>query len=171
MKYTESFVFYESVRAQVEHIEKCLGKERAYDVLLSIIDYGLYGIEPPEEYMLYGLDTICCAIDGAKQRYDKSVENGKRGGRKKEISREKVKELKDKGYTNKDIAEELNCSVSAIEKIIAEFRKNTIKTDFTASQQQPIKTAGTHNNLNENVNDNDNEKDNGKFSDKLYFDL
>ena len=39
-----------------------------------------------------------------------------RGGRPRKVDIEELKRLKSKGYTNKQIAKKMNCSVSAIEK-------------------------------------------------------
>lgn len=144
----QSFVLYESTYKQIEILEKRLGAEEAYKFIKAIMAFGLYGEVPEEEssVWLYGFEQSITSISAAKTRYTAAVENGKKGGRKKTIDDNKVIELKeDWGFTNKEIAEELNCSVSSVEKIIANYRKN-------------------QKNLNENENNNDNfnfnEKDN-----------
>ena len=137
-----SFVFYESVAKQGDRLANRLGKEVAYDFYKAVIDFGLYGVVPDEseEVWLYGLEQAITSISAAKDRYNAAIENGKKGGRPKEVNEDKVLELKNQGMTNKQVAEELKCSVSTIEKINAKNRKN-------------------RKNLNDNVNDNVNEKE------------
>jgi hypothetical protein len=134
----ESFVMYESVFKQMEILEKRLGKEVAYDFIKAIATFGLYGEMPEEDSMvwLYGFEQSITSISAAKTRYEAAVENGKKGGRPKKINEKEVIDLKKVwGFSNKEIAEELNCSVSSVEKILANYRKN-------------------QKNLNENDNDN-----------------
>lgn len=139
-----SFVFYESVAKQGDRLANRLGKEVAYDFYKAVIDFGLYGVVPDEseEVWLYGLEQAITSISAAKDRYNAAIENGKKGGRPKEVNEDKVLELKNQGMTNKQVAEELKCSVSTIEKINAKNRKNR---------------KNLNDNVNVNVNDNDND--------------
>lgn len=150
----ESFVLYESAYKQFKTIKDRLGKDAACDLIDDIMQFGLYGVIPPEESnsYLYGFEQIITSIANAKDRYQTAVENGKRGGRKPIIDRQKVLELKATGLTNKEVAAQVGCSVSSVEKIISENREKTVKT------------VKTHNNLNDNVNDNENEKGNGLWA-------
>ena len=73
----ESFVFYETFAKQL----KLLDKELRYKFYEAIIDYGLYEIKPD----FTGLEACAWlpiqeAIDNAKARRIKNMENGKRGG-------------------------------------------------------------------------------------------
>lgn len=123
----ESFVLYESVFKQTELLSKKLGKETAFDFIEAIMAFGLYGELPDEEssVWLYGFEQSITSISAAKTRYQAAKENGKKGGRPKTINEEEVMELKEIwGYTNKEIADELKCSTSSVEKIIAKNRKN-----------------------------------------------
>lgn len=156
----ESFVLYESVFKQTEILSKKLGKEAAFDFIESIMAFGLYGELPDEEstVWLYGFEQSITSISAAKTRYQAAIENGKKGGRKKSIDDTKVMDLKEKGYTNKQIAEELKCSVSSVEKIVAKIRKNQ-------------KNLNDNVNVNVNVNVNDNENVNDNINNNLVEDL
>ena len=138
-----SFVLYESVYKQFELLKK-RKPEVAGDFIEAIMEFGLYGVIPDEEsdIWLYGFEQSITSISAAKDRYNTAIENGKKGGRPKEVDQTKVLELKNKGMTNNQVAKELNCSVSTIEKVNAKNRKN-------------------RKNPNENVNDNENENENG----------
>lgn len=123
---TESFVMYESVYKQLQILEKRLGAETAMLFLNAVMEFGLYGVLPDEdsEVWLYGFEQTITSIHAAKDRHAAAIENGKKGGRKKTIDDTKVIELKEKGLTNKKIAEELGCSESSVEKIWTAHRKN-----------------------------------------------
>lgn len=143
---SESFVLYESVYKQAAILEKRLGKEVAFNFINAVMEFGLYGVLPDEddEVWMYGFEQTITSIGAAKDRYNAAVENGKKGGRPQKVDRDKVIELKLKGFTNSQIAQQLVCSVSTVEKITAEYRKN-------------------QKNLNENDNVNVNENDKTEF--------
>ena len=142
----DSFVFYASFYKQIEILEKRLGKETAYDFLKAVIEFGLFGALPEEdsEVMLYGFEQTIASIGAAKKRWEAAKENGKKGGRPKMIDDKKVLELRAAGMTLQSIADQVGCSVSSVEKIVAADRKN---------QKNHIKTL-TNPNVNVNVNGN-----------------
>ena len=58
------------------------------------------------------------AIDASKASYQNRVAQGKTGGKKAKIDREKAIELKQSGmYTNQEIADMLGCSKSTIDHL------------------------------------------------------
>lgn len=136
-----SFVFYATNLEVIETLEET-DKELANNFMKAIIEYGIYGeYENTNPIIKVLMVQAGFGIDKAKDRYATAVENGKKGGRPKTVDEDKVRELKGQGLTNKQIAEELKCSVSSVEKINAKNRKN-------------------RKNLNDNVNDNENENEN-----------
>ena len=136
-----SFVFYATNLEVVEALEQT-NPELANDFLKAIVEYGIYGEYKKGNPMIDALMIQTgFGIDKAKDRYAAAIENGKKGGAPKKIDDNRVLELKNQGMTNKQIAKELNCSVSSIEKINAKNRKN-------------------RKNLNDNDNDNDNDNEN-----------
>ena len=52
------------------------------------------------------------------QRYQKAKENGQKGGRPSKISRDVVFELRQRGYTQTQIASALDCHVNSIRNIL-----------------------------------------------------
>lgn len=124
---SESFVLYESVYKQTKILNDKLGTEAAFEFIEAIMAFGLYGEMPEEDssVWLYGFEQSITSIYAAKTRYQAAIENGKKGGRKKTIDDAKVIELKELwGYTDKQIAEELKCSVSSVEKILRKYRES-----------------------------------------------
>ena len=172
----ESFVFYESVAKQGDRLANKLGKEVAYDFYKAVIDFGLYGVLPDEDsdVWLYGFEQTITSIDAAKDRYAAAIENGKKGGRPKKIDDDRVLELKKQGMTNKQVAEALGCSISSIEKINAESRKNqnnqknqgiiVIENQGSRKNQKNL-----NDNVNVNVNVNNNVNENKKEKEKDIF--
>ena len=78
-----SFVMYESAL----EIARQLPNEYGYKFLLSVCEYGFYGIEPDfsscEPYSLamsLGFTPLRAAIDTSKKRYENCVKNGSGGG-------------------------------------------------------------------------------------------
>ena len=145
-----SFVFYATNLEVIETLEET-DKELANDFMKAIIEYGIYGeYENTNPIIKVLMVQAGFGIDKAKDRYATAVENGKKGGRPKTVDEYKVRELKGQGLTNKQIAEELKCSVSSVEKINAKNRKN-------------------RKNLNDNVNVNVNDNENVNIIDKDFF--
>ena len=138
----DSFVFY---RSFAEVISMIPDAEDKITLLNALIEYGLNGTEPDLQYPLSAMfKQMTSSIEGAQKRYQASVENGKKGGRPKTVDEYKIRELKEQGLTDKQIAEELKCSISSVEKVPVKTRKN-LKVDETRKNQK---------NPNDNVNDN-----------------
>lgn len=144
-----SFVMYESFYKQAQILEKKLGKDTAYDFLNAVMEFGLYGVVPDEDddVWMYGFEQTITSIDKAKDRYNKAVENGKKGGRPKKYDDQLILELKKQGLSNSQIAVRLGCSTRTVERAIAEI-----------TGRESDKTDKRGQNLNDNVNDNVNVK-------------
>lgn len=126
---TESFVFYESTYKNYSRLKKLVGLEAADKFLEAVCDYGLYGVIPEEDDIVwtYGLEQTITSISNAKDRYTAARENGMKGGRPSIIDYDKAVELKAEGYTYKAIAKQLGCSVSSLEKYFAKKKKKPEK--------------------------------------------
>lgn len=138
----DSFVFYGNWRTMLDGFDK----ETAKDILWQIMLYGTAGEVDTSNPMINGIVMGCCAagIDKAKDRYANAVDNGKKGGRPTEIDAEHVRELKESGLTNKEIATELGCSTRTVERANRQNRQNL--------------------NININNNNNINNKDNSNIT-------
>lgn len=113
-----SFVFYQTIDQEQRRLYEAEGVETAYGYLLAVINYGLYGITPNEQdrVWLYGLDQTFHTIDTAKNRYNKAVENGRNGGAPAKYDKEKIAQMKAQGVKNEEIAKQVGCSISTVEK-------------------------------------------------------
>lgn len=139
----DSFVFY---RSFAEVISMIPDAEDKITLLNALIEYGLNGTEPDLQYPLSAMfKQMTSSIAGAQKRYQASVENGKKGGRPKTVNESKIRELKEQGLTDKQIAEELKCSISSVEKAPVKTRKNLKVNETRKNQKNP------NDNVNENI--------------------
>lgn len=111
-----SFIFYETFAKQL----KCLDAETRCKFYDAIAEYGLYEIEPD----FTGIELsvwipIKESIDNAKARREKSIDDGKKGGRPEipqEVQDSICEDLKN-GLTQKEIAEKHGVSQQVVSKI------------------------------------------------------
>ena len=146
----DSFVFY---RSFAEVISMIPDAEDQMALLNALIEYGLNGTEPALQYPLSAMfKQMTSSIAGAQKRYQASVENGKKGGRPKTVDEYRIRELKEQGLTDKQIAEELKCSISSVEKVPVKTRKNLKVNDRKNHNNE---TRKNQKNPNDNVNENE----------------
>lgn len=152
---TEKFILYESVYKTAAKLAK-RDEKKAWDYIKAVMEYGLYGIEPDEDddVWLYGLDSSFASIGAAQKRYDKAIENGKKGGRPQKCTVEQAVAAKAQGLTNKEIAEKYGCSERTIENKLREAR---LKESSYEKTEKTIEISEiSSENLNKNINNNNN---------------
>lgn len=153
---TESFVFYESVWKAYKTLRKVFGLEAADHFFECIVEFGLYGVIPPEDDIVYtqGFEQTATSIYHAKVKRHTAIENGKKGGRKERYSAEEVANLKDQGLTNKQIAQQLGYSEETVRIKLKQAKEKT-----TENPNNPLVNLNEKENKNDNetVNKNDNE--------------
>lgn len=157
---TESFVFYESVWKAYITLRDRMGLESAAHFFECIAEFGLYGVMPPDNDIVYtqGFEQTATSIYHAKSKRLTAIENGKKGGRKQRYSAEEVAELKAQGLTNKQIAEKLGYSTETVRVKLKEAKEKT-----TENPNNPLV------NLNENLNRNENGNGNGNDNDFTQY--
>ena len=123
----DSFVFYRTFWDTIQTLKQGGDSERelAYKLMEAIIQYGLNGEYDTSNIIVNGLmQQTIFAIDQAQERYDKSRENGAKGGRpKKGATAKEIKELLAIGKTRKEIATILNISEKTITRRLQEAEK------------------------------------------------
>lgn len=93
----------------------------------AIIEYGIYGeYDNDNPYIDMLMPNITTVVDKAKDRYNKAIANGKKGGRPKKYSDEEMISLYNQGLTYQQIADQLGCSKSTVEKTISKHKKDNI---------------------------------------------
>lgn len=178
---TESFVLYESVYKHIQTLSNRVSDTTALHYINCIMEFGLYGVTPPDddEVWIYGFEQAMTSIYSAKERYNKSKENGKKGGAPERITVEQVADLKAQGLTNKEVANTLGCSTKTVERKNQAFRevqKQTDKTEHNLKDKEKEKEKNNNNSKynetekdTQNTNRNDKEKDNQKSNGNELF--
>lgn len=120
----DSFVFYRTFWDTIQTLKQGGDSERelAYKLMEAIIQYGLNGEYDTSNIIVNGLmQQTIFAIDQAQERYDKSRENGAKGGRpKKGATADEIKELLATGKTRKEVAGILGISEKTISRRLKE---------------------------------------------------
>lgn len=115
-KLEQSFVFYGTTYDTMIELEQ-KSIEDAYKFVKAVAQYGLYGEYDESDPVINALmQQAAFGIDKARNNRKKNVEDGKKGGRKKKFANEVIWELKDKGLTNQQVANQLGCSVKTVER-------------------------------------------------------
>ncbi len=121
--YKSSTVIYESAYSAIEYLQDNTSK---WEAIRGLLRYGFYGESPESENpfinMIY--TQAIPSMKSAKQRYEKAVSDGKRGGRPTEVSTEEIITMKSNGMTNKQIAEQIGCTTKNIENRVAIYNKS-----------------------------------------------
>ena len=119
-----SFVCYKSFLELVEQAE-ATDLNLAHKLAKAIMEYGIRGTYDESDPMLNLLMLqVKDSINRAQERYQRSIENGKLGGRPREYADDTIAELIQQGYTASQIAEQLNCSVRTAQRRIKEYKDN-----------------------------------------------
>ena len=114
----ESFIFYKSF---YKAINKVKDKELKADIYDAICELGLneHVQELDNEVGQIIMELIKPQIMANKDRYEK----GHQGGRPKEYDEQRIEDLILQGYSNKEIEEEIGCSISTIKNIRTKTRQ------------------------------------------------
>lgn len=145
LKEYDSFVFYGSWRELLNGFDK----ETAKEILWQVMLYGTEEELNTDNKMIQSivLGAIAPNIRKAKDKYNKAVIDGKKGGRNKiELPIEDIMKLRKNGTTLGEIARLYECSVDTVTRRIKEYvsgEPQNRKT-FTA---KPHRTAESQQNL------------------------
>lgn len=116
----KSFVFFNSWERYLKTLE--LDKEIDYvnAVARGIIQYGLQGeIENADPTILSRVEAVCSDLmQSSTERYNAAIRGGSRGGRPTMHNPELIKELRARGMTYQQIANELGCSVRTVQRAL-----------------------------------------------------
>lgn len=139
-----AFVFYRSFYEAIKNWSDDI-RLQCYDALTS---YGLNGTYESDNQVVNSLMSVFIPnIDAAQNRYDKAVENGKRGGRPSSISKEEIQELKAEGKTQKQIADMLGIS----ERTVRRYWNGQNYRTQSGHKQDTKRTTGQNSDTN-NIN-------------------
>lgn len=122
MEEKRSFVFFSSWERYLKTLELDRDTNYVNAVARAIIQYGLRGeIENDDPDILSRVEAVCSDLmQSSAIRYNAAVRGGVMGGRPPAYDPEIIKELRDKGLTYRQIADELGCSVRTVQRACME---------------------------------------------------
>ena len=101
--------------------------DQKYKAVEHIMNYSFYGDDSEISDPLVKMIWLQANpnIDAAQQRYDRAVENGKKGGRPSSIDNEKIIALYNKGATQSKIKNTVGCGLSTVKNVIRQYNRET----------------------------------------------
>ncbi len=140
----ESMIVYESAYKAINYLPD---EKLQLEAFRGLMEYGFYGTIPESENPFVNMIFVQAipSMRSAKERYDDSVENGKKGGRPAMVPIEDILKMKHDGMTNKQIAEKLGCSEKNIEKRVSTYNRSlpTNPTNLTVSVSDTVSVSST----------------------------
>ena len=119
MSSKENFVFYAS---WIDIIKAYDATDPGFagELAKQMIYFGVEGKLSTDNPIITGLIQSMCAalIDKSKKRHRACIENGKKGGRKRQFTYEQVIELQNQGFDIQGIADNLTCSTRTVQRIL-----------------------------------------------------
>lgn len=115
------FIFPESVYETARAIADFEGTDKAFKFLDAICQYGLFGKEPDKDDPIQIYFVISkAALDTKKNNILKNTNCGKP---RLDIDMATILTLREQGYTQQQIADELNISVSTVNRRLMAHKK------------------------------------------------
>lgn len=113
----ESMVLYESAYKAINFLPD---DKMKWEAIEGLMKFGFYDLEPESDNSLLKMifTQAVPSMKTAKERYEKAVENGKKGGRPTKASTDEILEMKNKGMSNEEIATETGLTPEAVKKRI-----------------------------------------------------
>lgn len=120
----ESMIIYESAYKAINYLPD---EKLQLEAFKGLMEYGFYGTVPESENPFVNMIFVQAipSMRSAAERYEASVENGKKGGRPASAPIEDILQMKHDGMTNRQIAEKLGCSEKNIEKRISTYNRSS----------------------------------------------
>ena len=120
-----NMVFYESWLETVDAFEKMFGTDFAKETIYALVYLSIREEVKTENDLILGWIKGSCLpnIKAARDRYQKAVEAGKKGGRPKELDYEEIYRLKENGVSVKDIAEEMDLTEESVRCALKRYNR------------------------------------------------
>jgi hypothetical protein len=121
MNEKENFIFIASWASTIESFDEMGQSDIAGELAKQIIYYGVSGEITTQDPIISGIVSSMCAalIEKSKNRHRACIKNGKQGGSPKKYDEEDILYLRDKGFSDKEIADNLGCHVRTVQRILS----------------------------------------------------
>ena len=163
--YTSILILESSLRRAERFIARG-ERDKALDMLMALLRFGAYGMEPDEDSEIYDyIESDLVIMQRARERYNHNIENGKRGGRpKKQFDKELALQLYSEGVPVDEILDSLdNCvSRATLYRFLQEANKQrenlsqNLKTTFENSQNCLKSVSESQNSFEKNFEEKEN---------------
>lgn len=116
------FIFFESWDRYLDTLEEDRDVDYVNAVARAMIKYGLYGdCMTDDETIKRKIDAVCSDLmNNTKARYAASLNNGSQGGRPKKHDPEMIRQLRDSGLSQQEIADQLGCSKRTVQRALGD---------------------------------------------------
>ncbi len=117
-----NFVFYASWYELIEAYDNAGQPEMAAEIAKQIVNYGVTGQITTDNPLIIGIINAMCTtlIDKSKSRYAMSISNGSKGGRPAKYNKDEMRQLKEQGLTQQEIADQLGCSKKTVQRALGD---------------------------------------------------
>ena len=147
IEHAESMILYYSAYEAVCYIPD---EKLQLEALKGLLEYGFRGVKPQSDNPFVNMVYAACtpSMKAAKQRYAKTIIDGKKGGRPSEMSIDDIMAMRRAGMSNKEIADSFGVTVKAVEARITRYNQdnptNPINpTNLTLSYTSSTPTTST----------------------------
>lgn len=131
MNEKENFVFLASWAEAIEAYDKAGQPELGGELAKQIIYYGTTGKMTTDNPLIEGFVKAMCVaiIDQSKKKYQDCKRNGNKGGRPELYPVEDMVKLREAGFSNEEIADNLMCGVQTVIKKLRIWDENVTKVE------------------------------------------
>ena len=121
MEEKKKFIFFESWDRYLDTLEEDRDINYVNAVARAIIKFGLYeDCMTSDETIVRRVDAVCSDLmNSTKSRYASAVANGKQGGRPMRFDPGVIRDLKDQGLSQQEIADQLGCSLKTVQRALS----------------------------------------------------
>ena len=116
------FIFFESWDRYLDTLEEDRDINYVNAVARAMIKYGLYGdCMTDDETIKRKIDAVCSDLmNNTKARYAASFNNGSQGGRPMKYNPDVIRQLRDSGLSQQEIADQLGCSKRTVQRALGD---------------------------------------------------
>ena len=125
IEHAASMILYYSAYEAVCYIPD---EKLQLEALKGLLEYGFRGVKPQSDNPFVNMVYAACtpSMKAAKQRYAKTIIDGKKGGCPSEMSIDDIMAMRRVGMSNREIADSFGVTVKAVEARITRYNQDNL---------------------------------------------